>query len=131
MHESLWSWSLFWAQFKSLWLALLRRFLPKRAKEVEEQVATEKIEGEPSVRTIREIYRALLRKATQRGYPRKKYETPYEFQQRVDESVPLAEPQLEVITSSYAATRYGGAVPDEAEVAYVRRVWDELNQKWV
>ncbi len=131
VHESLWSWSLFWAQFKSLWSALFRRFLPKRAKEVEEQEAMQKIEGEPAARTIREIYRALLRKATQRGYPRKRHETPYEFQERLDELVPLAEPQLEEITSSYAAIRYGGVVPDETEVAHVRRVWNELNQKWV
>lgn len=91
----------------------------------------QKIEGEPAVRTIREIYRAFLRKATLHGYPRKKHETPYEFQQRLDEQVPLAEPQLEEITSSYAATRYGGVVPDEAEVAHVRKVWNELHQKWI
>ena len=130
VHESLWSWSLFWGQFKSLWLALFRRFHPKRVKKVEEQDFMQKIEGEPAVRTIREIYRALLRKATQRGFPRKKHETPYEFQQRLDEQVPLNEPQLEEITSAYAATRYGGIVPDEAGVAHVRKVWSELNQKW-
>ena len=130
VHESLWSWSLFWSQLKSLWYALLRRFLPHRLKEVEEQNVMQQIEGEPAVRTIREIYRALLRKADLRGHPRKKYETPYEFQQRLDQQIPLIEPQLEEITSVYAVTRYSGVIPDESEVAHVRTLWNELNQKW-
>jgi hypothetical protein len=71
-----------------------------------------------------------LKKAAYRGYGRKKDETPYEFKQRLDDKVPLAEPQLEVITEAYALTRYGGNVPDEAEVAHIRGVWAQLDQKW-
>ena len=93
-------------------------------------VVTEEIKGEPAARSIREIYRALLKKAAGRGYPRKRFETPYEFKQRLDEKVPLAEPQLEVITEAYAFTRYGGDVPDEAQLAQVRSKWVELDQKW-
>ncbi len=131
IHESLWSWALFWMQLKSFLRGLLQRFFPQRATSEEKQEAWEEIrDGEPAARTIREIYRALLKKASYRGYARKKDETPYEFKQRLDEKVPLTEPQLEVITEAYALTRYGGNVPDEAEVAHVRGVWTELNQKW-
>lgn len=129
--ESLWSWSLFWKQFKSFFRSLFARFFARRNTPEEETTTMLPIEGEPAARSIREIYRALLRRAASRGYPRKKDETPYEFQQRLDEQVPVAEPQLEVITEAYALTRYGGSVPDEAEVAHVRRVWSELEQKWV
>ena len=131
IHESLWSWSLFWMQFKSFLHDLLRRLFPQRATQEEKQETWEEITGgEPTARTIREIYRSLLKKAAYRGYARKKDETPYEFKQRLDDKVPLAEPQLEVITEAYALTRYGGNVPDEAEVAHVSGVWAELDQKW-
>ncbi len=131
IHESLWSWSLFWTQFKAFLHAFLQRFFQQRASVVEKQEGWEEIgDAEPTARTIREIYRALLKKAAYRGYARKKDETPYEFRQRLDERVPLTEPQLEAITESYALTRYGGNVPDEAEVAHIRGAWTELDQKW-
>ncbi|MFL5628580.1 MAG: DUF4129 domain-containing protein [Ktedonobacteraceae bacterium] len=127
LHESLWSWQLFWSQLKALLLALFGRF---RQASQEEQVVAEAIQGEPGVRNIREIYRALLKRAAARGYPRKKNETPYEFEQRLDEQTPLAQPHIAVVTEAYTAIRYGGMVPDEAEVARVRQEWTQLEQKW-
>jgi hypothetical protein len=130
IHESLWSWSLFWMQLRSIIRALFARFIPPDTTTEDSVVVKEEIKGEPAARSIREIYRALLKKAAGRGYPRKRFETPYEFKQRLDEKVPLAEPQLEVITEAYAFTRYGGDVPDEAQLAQVRSNWVELDQKW-
>jgi hypothetical protein len=129
LHESLWSWQLFWTQFKALLRALFGRFLPRQTTR-EEQVLTEAIQGEPAARSVREIYRAFLKRAATLGYPRKKNETPYEFKQRLDAQTPLAQPQIALVTEVYTATRYGGAVPDEAEVARVRQEWTELEQKW-
>lgn len=133
VRESLWSWALFWLQLRAFLKALFARFLPRRDGKREEQAAQqeEEIRGEPATRSIREIYRAFLKKAAYRGYPRKRDETPYEFRQRLDQKLPQIEPQLEVITEAYALTRYAGAVPDEAEVAQVRGAWTELDQKWV
>lgn len=128
--ESLWSWALFWAQFKALFLSLFRRFFPQRAAQEDGQANIESIESEPAARSIREIYRALLKRAAKRGYPRKRDETPYEFKQRLDEKTSLAGPQLAVVTEAYTAARYGGIVPDEAEVARIRREWATLEQKW-
>jgi len=130
IHESLWSWSLFWAQLRSIILALFARFMHRDMIIVDDVVKMEEIEGEPAARSIREIYRAFLRKATRRGYPRKRCETPYEFKQRLDEKVPLTEPQLELITEVYIFTRYGGEVPDEAQLAQIRTHWIELDRKW-
>lgn len=129
LHESLWSWSLFWSQLKSMLRALFGRFFPQKATE-QETLAIEDLQGEPTARTIRELYRALLKGAAMHGYPRSKNETPYEFQQRLDEKTPLAEPQLVVVTDAYTATRYGGKVPDDAEVTQVRQQWTTLEQKW-
>lgn len=129
LHESLWSWSLFWSQLKSMLRSLFGRFFPQKATE-QEPLAIEDLQGEPTARSIREVYRALLKGAATHGYPRSKNETPYEFQQRLDEKTPLAEPQLVVVTDAYTATRYGGKVPDDAEVTQVRQQWTTLEQKW-
>jgi len=130
VHESLWSWSLFWVQLKSLMLVLFARFMHRSTTKEDGVVKLEEIKGEPATRSIREIYRAFLRKATRHGYPRKRFETPFELKQRIDEKVPLAEPHLELITEAYAFTRYSGEVPDEAQLAQIRENWAELDRKW-
>jgi hypothetical protein len=131
VHESLWSWSLFWTQLGSLIRAMFARFRHRNMTTEGGVVKIEAINGEPAARSIREIYRAFLQKATRQGYPRRRFETPYEFKQRLDEKVPLTEPQLELITEAYALTRYGGEAPDEAELAQIRSQWIELDRKWI
>lgn len=130
VRESLWSWSLFWAQLKALLHLLFGRFLPKKAIEEQAQVETGDLPTEPTARSIREIYRLLLRHAASRGYPRKRDETPDEFKQRLHKHVPQGESQLATVTQAYNATRYGGVVPDEAEVGRVRQEWGVLEQRW-
>ncbi len=130
MHESLWSWALFWTQLKAFLRGLFGRFFSRKTAAAGEQAAPEAITGGQAARSVREIYRLLLRRAADRGYPRKKDETPYEFRQRIDAKTPLAQPRLEVITHVYAATRYGGLEPDESEVAQVRGAWAEIEQQW-
>ena len=130
MHESLWSWALFWTQLKAFLRGLFGRFFSRKTAAVGEQAAPEAITGGQAARSVREIYRLLLRRAADSGYPRKKDETPYEFRQRLDAKTPLAQPRLEIITEVYAATRYGGLEPDESEVAQVRGAWAEIEQKW-
>jgi hypothetical protein len=130
IHESLWSWTLFWTQLRSIIRALFARFKHRNVTTEDGVVILEEIKGEPAARTIREIYRAFLQKATRHGYPRRRFETPYEFKQRLDEKVPLTEPQLELITEAYALTRYSGEVPGEAQLAQIRTNWIELEQKW-
>src|SRR5216683_2562658 len=132
LHESLWSWSLFWSQLRAMLRSLFARLFPRAATAEDDRAApAEQIQGEPAARSMREIYRAFLKKAANRGYSRRRHETPYELKQRIDEKVSLVEPQLEVITEAYALTRYGGAAPDETQLEVVRNNWVELDQKWV
>lgn len=132
LHESLWSWLLLWSQLKAMLRAFFGRFF-SRGSGHEDRPLTSPAEiiADPAARTIREIYRALLKKAAGRGYPRRKDETPHEFRRRLDEQAPVVEPQLEAITGAYALVRYGGGTLDEVEVASVREQWSELDQKWV
>lgn len=129
IHENIWSWSLFWNQLKAFWHSFFQRFFPKRAEEKQKQVA-EEMPAEPAARTIREIYRALLKKAAIHGHIRKRDETPHEFQQRLDLHNSQNEPQLGQLTEAYTLTRYGGAIPNDFEVAVLQRSWSELEQKW-
>lgn len=132
LHESLWSWLLLWSQLKAMLRAFFGRFFSRGSgHEVAPLGASAEIVADPATRNIREIYRALLKKAAGRGYPRQKDETPHEFRQRLDERAPVVEPQLETITEAYTQVRYGGSWPDAAEVASVRGQWSELDQKWV
>lgn len=128
-HESLWSWALFWSQLKALLRGILNRLFPRRKSEVAQVVVYEESSSEPAVRTIREIYRAFLRWSAGRGYPRKRDETPLEFKQRLDTPLASAEAELAAVTEAYSAARYGGVVPDEAEIARVRTLWQSLQQK--
>lgn len=130
IRESVWSWQLFLAQLRALLLALWHRLFPPRATAAEEELLLDDCKAAPTVRTIREMYRAMLKRAAGRGYSRLRIETPYEFQQRLDRRTPLASPHIAPITDVYTAIRYGDIVPDEAEVARVRREWGELERQW-
>ncbi|MEO8971325.1 MAG: DUF4129 domain-containing protein [Ktedonobacteraceae bacterium] len=130
IHESVWSWRLFLAQLRGLLLALWHRFFPPRATVEEEQALLDDRKAAPNVRTVREMYRAMLKRAAGRGYSRLRIETPYEFQQRLDGRTPLASPHITPITDAYTAIRYGDIVPDEAEVRRVRQEWGELERQW-
>jgi hypothetical protein len=131
IHESVWSWKLFWNQLRALFRAFFGRFFRKRSGDEQRgQMVEEEIVAAPAARTIREIYRALLKKAAARGHMRRRDETPREFRQRLDMHEPSAEPQLGLLTDAYILTRYGGAVPDKHELTTVSRLWNELEQKW-
>ncbi len=130
MHESIWSWTLFWQQLKAFWLVLWLRFFPPRSPKEEQPVLDLRMENVPAVRSIREIYRLLLKRAARRGYARKKNETPYEYLSRLSESMPLLVPQLIDITEAYTSVRYGSIVPGEAEINQLRTTWKKLEEQW-
>ncbi len=129
VHESLWSWELFLTQIKAFLLALWLRLFPRQAGET--QASESESEGaiEPTARSIREIYRAMLRWAMLHGYPRKRNETPYEFRTRLRTLLPFTEPEVSTVTEAYTAIRYGRVVPSEAEVIHIQQTWQQLQHK--
>ncbi len=129
IHESLWSWELFVAQLKAFFHALWQRLFPQHAQTVQGVDGDDEMSNEPTARSIREVYRALLRWAADRGYPRKKNETPYEFRSRLHTRLPLTEPELSIVTEAYTAIRYGRVVPGESEVVHIQQTWLQLQQK--
>ncbi|HEX4205258.1 MAG TPA: DUF4129 domain-containing protein [Ktedonobacteraceae bacterium] len=127
-HESIWSWELFWSQLMTLWLALKQHFFPRHAVAMVEANAAAEMPDEPAARDIREMYRALLRRASSRGYARRSNETPHEFHGRLSEQVPPIEPPVARITAAYMDVRYGGTLPAVEEVEQVREDWQNVQQ---
>jgi hypothetical protein len=130
LHESVWSWQLFLSQLQAFWRGLLQRLFPRPPSPATQQAGSLPGDETPAVRTMREIYRALLQKAASHGHRRKRAETPHEFQERMHLHKPRSEPQLGLITEAYVLARYGGVVPAEAELQVARRHWQELEQTW-
>jgi len=130
VHESVWSWELFWRQWKAFWWSFFQRLFPKKQPAAVTATQLDETNVPPTARTVREIYRALLKKAALSGQIRKRDETPREFQQRLDARLPESEPHLGLLTEVYGLTRYGGVVPSENELASLHNSWQELEQKW-
>lgn len=128
LHESLWSWNLFWMQVRAFFTHLSFRLFSRHRK-MGQGGMREKLTSELSVRSIREIYRALLHWSSVRGVPRRQAETPYEFRTRLHRRLPSLEPELSIVTEAYTETRYGVVEPDEDEVVRVREAWRRLRQK--
>ncbi len=129
VHESLWSWSLLLTQIRTFFRALWQRLFARPILVSLSDTVKEEIASEATVQSVREVYRAMLCWAAERGYPRKRDETPYEFRGRLHTRLPLTEPELSRITEAYTATRYGRTVPNAGEVAAVQQTWTQLRDK--
>ncbi len=127
LHESLWSWKLFLGQIRVFFLALWQHFFPPQGRE--QVPGKDEANGEPTARTLREIYRALLRWAATRGYARQKDETPYEFRERLGPQLSQGEPELGRLTELYVTQRYGDALPTATEEASAQADWASLQHK--
>lgn len=132
--ESLWSWSLFWLRVKAFWQALFARLPVLRGNGSgqlnADAITLGHVSSTLSARDIRGIYHALLKRAARLGYPRQRGETPFEFEQRLEQQLPAVRPQLATITELYVAARYGGYQPGETEIEYLRDLWLQLERDW-
>lgn len=133
LRESFFNWSLLWDQLKALVLGLLTSLLRKRrgGASSESREIDDILLAEPSVRSIRAIYRALLKRAANMGYTRTRDETPYEFRERLHAAEPAIAPEVELITEAYVQARYSGKQPGKADISRVRALWVALRDKWV
>lgn len=132
LHETLFNWSLFLAQLKALFMTILVNLNPFRRKgrdRVSQEIDDILLE-EPAVRSIRQVYRALLKRAASAGHRREKDETPYEFRQRLPANEPSIGQELDLITEAYVQARYSGRLPGEGDVSRVQKIWETLKAKW-
>lgn len=131
LHENLWSWLLFWQQLSSFMHTLLKRFFAFNPSPIHIGAYPPTIDRQaPFMRDIYEIYHTFLKYAANQGYPRKNYETPYEFSIRVAQHFPLLEPHLALITSAFITTRYAGTMLKPEDVSTTHNAWITMRQNW-
>ncbi|GCE48388.1 uncharacterized protein DUF4129 [Thermosporothrix hazakensis] len=127
LHESIWSWHLFFEQLRSLFRALLRK-KTRAVAEAEQERYPMELEHEPTIRSIRELYRALLAWAERNGIKRRLDETPSEFERRLLDQLAVRGPELHQVTLAYIAARYGGRTFQAEEILRVREACLLLQQ---
>ena len=133
-HETLWSWGLLRKDLGLLlsWLfGWVKRFRSRRIQQAEAFSLPEAIQNERSSRTfsIRELYQALLWQGRQRGVPRKKFETPYEYRSRLVHRIQNGEDEINQLTEAYIFERYGEVRTEPERITFLNRVWRVLRDK--
>lgn len=77
---------------------------------------------------IRRVYGRLLKLAAEQGRPRKRDETPIEFERALMRLYPQARQSVAVITQAYIQVRYGELPEDPATVTEVRQAWSSVRR---
>lgn len=80
----------------------------------------------PEIASVREIYRQVLRWAAAGGYPRGLSQTPYEYLGILQNLVPEAVTDLDLITQHYVNTRYGLYKPAESDLHQLKQSWHNI-----
>ncbi|MCS7221471.1 MAG: DUF4129 domain-containing protein [Anaerolineae bacterium] len=107
------------------WLHWLRRFASVRMHKFLP------LEGEPPTRRmIRAVYQALLAVAGKHGYPRRREQTPLEYQQALEQMLPQAREALRALTDGYVQARYDATLPTSDQVDHVQQAWDQIQACW-
>ncbi len=126
--ESLWS----WASFKAdLWLflsAVFGRFRRRRPAPAGAPAGPEpgRDLDEGGRLSIRQIYQRLLWRAALFGLGRRPHETPFEYEARLDRTLPETARPLAELTELYVRTRYGEMEPPRPAVERANRLWQAL-----
>jgi hypothetical protein len=102
-----------WA--KRFWLSLLAR-MSRSPKPAEDEAA----------KSVRELYRSLLRWAAQRGIPRTLSDTPLEYLRHLCQRFPEGEKELTVLTDAYIQARYGLIQRDGLGLKKARLAWQRI-----
>jgi len=76
--------------------------------------------------SIREVYRQLLALARERGVPRARSQTPYEYERVLGQAFARSQEEVGVITEAYVAARYGPTSPPKGVVSRVNRAWQAM-----
>jgi hypothetical protein len=78
---------------------------------------------------IRFYFFALIRRGTERGFPRAPAQTPREYAGGLVESHPLLREGLEEMTAAFEEARYSRHAVGRAQVHRIRAVWDTIRPK--
>jgi hypothetical protein len=102
-----------WA--KRFWLSLLGR-MTRLARPPEDE----------STKSVRELYRSLLRWAARRGVPRTLSDTPLEYLRQLCQRFPEGAQELTVVTKAYIQARYSLGQQEGADFMVIRLAWQKI-----
>jgi hypothetical protein len=77
---------------------------------------------------VRQIYRQWLVRMASAGYPRRKEQTPLEYQSGVDNISSLPKEAVNEITGKYMQVRYGATDPSVREIEKMKEQWSLLKK---
>ena len=80
----------------------------------------------PPREMVRFFYLSAARRAAQAGQPRRSGQTPYEYQDSLDEKFPELEPDLEGLTDAFVQARYGSQPVEEKDATAVKPLWQRV-----
>lgn len=115
----------FWRDFKN-WLKqiifkITGMIFSLRSKRKSKDIPTE-------IASVRHLYTQFLRWAADGGHPRKRWQTPAEFQFSLDETLLEDKQGLDFITGKYIDARYGAVLPTKDELDQLKKIWHNLKQ---
>jgi hypothetical protein len=110
------------------WLNWLKRLYSSilRIKWSRTALPKSAITGEAA--SVRQIYAQWLKRMASSGYPRRKEQTPLEYQHGVKDILDSQKEALEAITGQYIQVRYGAATPSDIEIEKMKEQWSVLKK---
>ncbi len=114
--------------FKSDLLSLLKLLLSKLLGLLPSRFMRKSRSALPEAASVRQVYRQLLRWAAAHGYPRRTFQTPFEYYFTLAGVVPEAQEDLDFITRQYVRVRYNSAPPEESELSRLKQSWHNIRQ---
>lgn len=73
-------------------------------------------------------YLSTLHRASQRGIPRRKAQTPYEYNSTLEPHLPQAEPELGRLTQAFVEARYSQHAVETDDARHVRASWQRVKE---
>jgi hypothetical protein len=132
-HESFFSWGLLRGDLAGFWSWLFSRLKRKSQRKTilpGPAMAGEFDEHSDKEYDIRELFRAMLKRGSQIGLPKKPSQTAYEYEKQLESLYPESEQELKPFTQAYIEERYGeGVGPDK--VTLLNKLWRVLRNKLI
>jgi hypothetical protein len=80
----------------------------------------------PPREMVRYFYLSAARRAAQAGQPRRSGQTPYEYQDSLDQQFPELEPDLEGLTDAFLQARYSSHPVEQEDATAVKPLWQRV-----
>jgi hypothetical protein len=73
-------------------------------------------------------YLNILRRAEKEGLPRRRHQTPNEYQPDLSQATPTVEPEVKALTDAFVRARYSRQEIEKAQAVSVRGYWQQIRR---